>query len=377
VTVSHELEADATVDVPLPARTRSRSRLRALVSSRTSVLIVFDGALFAGVAIVEPAFASLDNVRVLIDGMALQAIVAAAMAALLAAGRFDLSVDGVAALTGILTGKMMLGIGLPVPAALLLGLAIGGAIGLAQGVAVEHFRFNPVVISLAIWWLTTGTAFGLVETEVPAGFPKSFTDLGQTKVAGFLVYDFYALALVPLIGIVLAYTKFGYHTFATGGDRESARLKGIKVEHVGITLYVLVATTAAFAGIIFAARIDSAQPNSLDNMALNVIAAAVIGGAALDGGRASIPGTMLGLFLLTMLTNAAIFLGISPLWQKAISGLVLATAVTADAFSERQSDGRRRWRRPDWWRPGRTTSTGDALTRDAAGQATRREGGEA
>jgi ribose transport system permease protein len=113
-----------------------------------------------------------------------------------------------------------------------------------------------------------------------------------------------------------------------------------------------VATTAALAGIIFAARIDSAQPNSLDNMALNVIAAAVIGGAALDGGRASITGTMLGLFLLNMLTNAAIFLGISPLWQKAISGLVLATAVTADAFSEREPDGRRRWRRPTWW-PGR------------------------
>jgi ribose/xylose/arabinose/galactoside ABC-type transport system permease subunit len=120
-------------------------------------------------------------------------------------------------------------------------------------------------------------------------------------------------------------------------------LKGIKIERVGILLYMGVALSAAFAGIFFSARIASAQPNALDNTALNVIAAAVIGGAALEGGRASMVGTMLGLFLLNMLTNAAIFLGISPLWQKAISGLVLLCAVTADAFSEREVDGRRKW----------------------------------
>ena len=295
----------------------------------------------------EPGFATVANMRVLLDGMALQAVVAAAMAGLLAAGRFDLSVDGVAALCGILTGKMMVEWGVPVVPALILGLLFGASIGCTQGVAVEHFRFNPVVISLAIWWITTGVAFGLVETAVPAGFPHGFDELGQnTLPGGFLIYDGYALILVPLIGVLLAYTRFGYHTFASGGDREASRLKGIKVERVGIVLYTLTATTAALAGIIFAARIDSAQPNSLDNMALNVIAAAVIGGAALEGGRASIVGTMLGLFLLNMLTNAAIFLDISPLWQKAISGAVLAVAVSADAFTERDAGGRRRWRPP-------------------------------
>jgi len=311
--------------------------------SRVLILLIFDGAFFLVVGLREPGFATLANVQVLIDGMALSAIVAAAMTCLLAAGRFDLSVDGVAALCGILTGKMMIDWGLSTPVALGLGLAIGASIGLFQGVAVERYRFNPVVISLALWWITTGVAFGLVETSVPSGFRQSFSDLGQTKVGGFLIYDYYALAIVPIIGIVLAYTKFGYHTFATGGDREASRLKGIKIEMVGIILYVGTALTAAFAGIIFSARIASAQPNALDNMALNVIAAAVIGGAALDGGRASIVGTMLGLFLLNMLTNASIFLDISPLWQKAISGLVLLTAVAADAFSEREVDGRRRW----------------------------------
>lgn len=326
-------------------RPGGRSFARQLIKvakSRVAALLAFDLIFILIVGSFVPTFAHPANLRVLLDGMAPQAIVAAAMAALLAAGRFDLSVDGVAALSGILVGKMMLVLSIPVAPAVVLGVLFGAGVGFLQGVAVERLNFNPVVISLALWWITTGVAFGLVENSVPAGFPAAFGALGQTRIGGLLIYDYYALAIVPVIAVILTFTKFGYHVFATGGDREASRLKGVRVERVGIALYALTAAAAAFAGIIFAARIDSAQPNALDNMALNVIAAAIIGGAALTGGRASIFGAMLGLFLLLALSNAAIFLGISPLWQKAISGTVLAAAVTADAFSERTSGGRRR-----------------------------------
>lgn len=343
------MDSDIARDVSAMSTPASRRAFPALATavvrlfkSRVFALLVFDLLFIAVVGAVVPTFAQLPNMQVLIDGMAPQAIVAAAMAALLAAGRFDLSVDGVAALSAIVAGKLMLSLSLPVPAAVILGVGFGAGIGFIQGVAVERLHYNPVIISLAIWWITTGAAFGLVEGLIPAGFPTSFGLLGQSRIGGFLIYDYYAFAFVPLVGVVLVFTKFGYHVFAAGGDREAARLKGVRVDRVGITLYALTGAAAAFAGIIFAARIDSAQPNALDNMALNVIAAAIIGGAALSGGRASITGAMLGLFLLTMLPNAAIFFGISPLWQKAIIGAVLAAAVTADAFSERTPGGRRR-----------------------------------
>ncbi len=342
----------------LAPRKPTRERVMVALRSRVAMLVIFDGVIFGAVGLRESGFATLTNVQVLVDGMALQAVAAAAMAALLAAGRFDLAIDGIAALAGILTGKMMLGWGLSVPLALTLGLLFGVGVGLFQGLAVEQFGFNPIVISLALWWITSGVAAGLVENGPPSGYPHAFDTLGETKLGGFELYDYYALVLVSVMWFILSFTKFGYHVFAAGGDRESARLKGIKVKRVGILLYIGTATTAAFVGIIFAARIDSSQPTAVDGMALNVIAAAVIGGAALAGGKASIVGTMLGLFLLNMLTNASIFLGISPLWEKAISGVVLATAVTVDAISEREPNGTRQWKRP-WIRRPATLGAGE------------------
>ncbi len=329
------LDLDLAAQFALP-RSTPREVVAKVAHSRTFLLLIFDGALFGAIWAVQPGFGTPANLHVLIDSMALQAIVAAAMTALLAAGRFDLSVDGVAALCGVVAGKLMASTGVPFVAALIIGLIAGAAIGLVQGLAVERYRLNSVVVSLALWWLTAGVAFGLVETSVPGSFPQEFQDLGQLRIGGFLIYDYYALVLVPIMGIGLAYTKFGYHVFATGGNRESARLKGLKVEHIGIILYMAVSTTAALAGIIFSARVDSAQPDSLNGTALNVIAAAVIGGASLEGGSASIAGAMLGLFLLNMLDNASIFLGISPLWQEAISGAVLAAAVVSSRVSDRR-----------------------------------------
>lgn len=312
-----------------------RTRFIHVLRSRVLALLFFDAVIFGVVGILEPGFAALSNIQSMIDAMSLQAVVAVAMAALLAAGRFDLSVDGVAAVCGILAAKMMLGWGLSGGEAVVAGLLCGAAIGCCQGIAVETFGFNPIVISLALWWITSGTASGLTANTIPSNFSHGFIDLGQTRVAGFAIYDYYAVAIAAVVWFVLRYTRFGYHVFAVGGDRESSRLKGIHVRRVGILLYIGTATAAAFAGIIFAASIDSAQPSPLNGMALNVIAAAVIGGAALDGGRASIVGTVLGLFLLNMLTNASVFLNISPLWEQAISGVVLASAVLVDAISER------------------------------------------
>jgi ribose transport system permease protein len=344
VTSDPHIVADSATPVTQPRVAgpgRTFKRLASLTRSRVAMLILFDGVIFATVGIIEPGFASLSNVKVLVDGMALQAIVAAAMAALLAGGRFDLSVDGVAALSGIVTAKLMLNLGLSAGEAIPLGLMFGAAIGLCQGMAVELFGFNPIVISLAFWWITSGVSSGITANTIPSTFSHTFSALGQDRLAGFALYDYYALVLIALAWFVLRHTRFGYHVFATGGDRESSRLKGIRVHRVGILLYMATATAAALAGIVFAASIDSAQPAPLNGMALNVIAAAVIGGAALNGGRASIVGTVLGLFLLNMLTNASIFLNISSLWEQAISGVVLASAVMVDAISERESHGER------------------------------------
>ncbi len=146
----------------------------------------------------------------------------------------------------------------------------------------------------------------------------------------------YAGVLVALAIWVLAKTKFGYHVYATGGNREGARLNGVKVNRITVISFVLAALAAALAGIVYAARLNAAVPQTVNGLNLRVIAGAVIGGCSLTGGEGTIIGALLGLFFMTMLTNASIMLNISPYWQMCILGVVVLVAVGADALAKRR-----------------------------------------
>jgi ribose transport system permease protein len=321
-------------------------RIKGLVISRVGGLVLLDAVFIALVGSYNSDFVRVANFRVIIDNMALDTVVMVGTVLLLAAGRFDLSIDGVAALSGIVTGKLLVDTGLPTALAVAAGLAVGMGIGFINGVLIERAGLNPLMTTLATWWASTGIALGLTQGYSPFGFPDSFTQLGQATFFGSMIAVYYAIAIVIAAAALLAFSRFGYHIFATGGDRESARLNGIRVDRIGIVLYMLAGLLSAAAGVIFAARLSTASPVAFDGLALDVIAAAVIGGASLNGGRGSIIGGLLGLLLLNMLGNAAIYVGISPYWQKAISGFVLLVAVSGDVMAERvQRSEWRPWRR--------------------------------
>ncbi len=309
--------------------------IKRLVRSKTRlfILIGFNLAFVLIIGAVEPGFLDLTNMRVVINAMALAAPVAAAEALLLAAGRFDLAVGGIAALAGIVSGDLMVDWHVPSLLAFFLGLLFGALVGLVDGIFIEIFHVNSIIMTLAMWWITVGIADGITQGQAPGAFPALFQKIGQMTFLKFLASDYYALFLVLAMGIWFAFRPFGYHVLATGGDREAARLKGIPVERMGMILFTLSGLMAAFAGIVFASQIDSAQPEAYVNLALNAIAAAVIGGAGLNGGEGSIIGTMFGLFLLTVMSNAAIFVGLSALWEEAISGVVLVVAISFDAIA--------------------------------------------
>lgn len=320
-----------------PSGTRVQQAIARVARRRVRIwaLVIFDVLIMVVVGALEPGFLAISNIRVIIDGMALPASVAAVQALLLAAGRFDLAVGGIGALSAILAGKMMLGLHIPVVLAVVLGLLFGSWVGWINGVLIERFKLNSIVMTLATWWIMIGAAQGVTQGIAPGGFPDAFSNFGQTRVFGFLIGDYYSLAIVVVIGVVFAYRRFGYHVLATGGDREAARLKGIKVERVGIMLFALSGLVSAFAGIVFAAQLGSAQSTTYYNLALQVIAAAVIGGAGLNGGEGSVLGTVFGLLLLNIVTNAVIFVGVSALWSQAIYGAVLVVAITVDAVAIR------------------------------------------
>ncbi len=325
----------STVAESLPAP-RSRGIVSLLLRNRVVSLIVFEAIFVALVGSYNPDFLRIDNFRVIFDNMALDSIVMVGTVFLLAAGRFDLSIDGTANLSGVLAGLAMANWGIPWVLAVFIGIGTGLVVGLVNGILIEHFDFNPLMATLGTWWATTGIALGVTKGYTPFNFPQAFNNIGAATKGTVLVEVWYALAFLVVGGLVLKFTRFGYHVYATGGDRDAARLNGIKVASIGIILYVVSGTLSGFIGTVFAARLSSAPATAFSGLALNVIAAAVIGGASLTGGRGSVLGAALGLLLLNMLTNAAIYVGISPYWEQAITGTVLLCAVGADVAAIRR-----------------------------------------
>jgi ribose transport system permease protein len=353
---------------PLPLT--FKGLLGVLLRKRVASLIVFQAIFIAAVGSYNSDFLRLENFRVIFDNMALDAVAMVGTVFLLAAGRFDLSIDGVANLSGITTGLSMTDWGVPWPIAVGCGLGTGLAVGLLNGVLIERYDFNPLMTTLGTWWATTGIALGLTKGYTPYGFPQSFANLGQANVGSVLIEVWYALAIVVVGAVVLRFTRFGFHVYATGGDRDASRLNGIKVVGIGVLLYALSGLLSGFVGTIFAARLASAPATAFDGLALNVIAAAVIGGASLTGGRGSVIGAALGLLLLNMLSNAAIYVGISPYWEKAISGAVLLIAVGADVAATR-----REARAGESEGQGRRLGRKRRMSREAAGAAAMHDAG--
>ncbi len=276
------------------------------------------------------------NFRVLLVGMAMETIVLAPMVFLLIGGMFDLSIDGIVNMTGVITGSLLV-LGVPIPLAIIGGLLSALTVGLINGFAVTKLRMNPLMTTLGTWWIAQGISLGVAQGIPPNTFPQAFKDLGQGNVFGITMPAFYALILVPIAIWVLWRTKFGYHVYATGGNREASRLHGVKVDRVTIISFVLVALAAGLAGMVYAARFNSAGPQTVNGLNLRVIAGAVIGGCSLSGGEGTIVGGLLGLFFMNMLTNASVVLGVSPYWQMCILGAVLMLAVGADAFAKRRA----------------------------------------
>jgi ribose transport system permease protein len=298
-------------------------------------MLLINLAFMAGMALLSPYFVTLPNFNVMLVGMAMETIVLAAMVMLLVGGMFDLSVDGVVNMSGVLTGALLTR-GINMGFAIAAGVSAALIVGLLNGIAVTKLRMNPLMTTLGTWWIAQGIAYGITQGISAHTFTSQFIALGMGSPLGLTMPLWYMIVLVPLAIWVLAKTRFGYHVYATGGNREGARLHGVKVDRITIISFVLVALASALAGVVYAARLNAAVPQAVNGLNLRVIAGAVIGGCSLAGGEGNLVGALLGLLFMTMLTNASIILGISPYWQISVLGGVVVVAVAADALAKRK-----------------------------------------
>ena len=306
-----------------------RRILQAFVDIRELTLIMLITVIIVVMANINPYFFSFSNFRAVAVGMTPTAIIVIGMAILLASGGFDLSVGSVMALSSTVVAMLLL-TGMPIFIAVLCGLIMGGVIGVANGVLVTSFGINPLIATLGTMSIARGIALVLTEGFSVSSLPSSFAWIGKASFGGFPVIVIVTLVLVVFFDLAVRHTRFFRQVYFIGANEKAAMLSGIHVNRVRIILYALTGILAAFAGILLASRLMSGTPTAGNGIELQVLAAAVIGGASLRGGEGTILGAFLGVVFVALINNTMTMLAVSIYWQMIVIGGVLIMAVALD-----------------------------------------------
>ncbi|MBA2358222.1 MAG: ABC transporter permease [Actinobacteria bacterium] len=309
--------------------------VRRLAAFRELVLIMI--IVVSGIVMSQLSefFFTEGNLRSVVIGMVPGAIIAIGMAVLLASGGFDLSVAAVMALCGTICAYL-LSEGAPIPLAIVGALLLGALVGSGNGVLVTFLRVNPLVATLGTLLVARGLALVITEGYNISNLPPSFVQLGQEGPLDLPWMVWIMLGLVLLADLALRHTRFLRQVYYMGGNERAARLSGIRVDALRVFTYVFSGTLAGLAGVLLAARLNTAVPTAGQNLELTVIAAAVLGGASLTGGEGTVLGAALGIAFLALLSNALTLLHVSIFWQIVTTGIVLIAAVSLDMLLRRR-----------------------------------------
>lgn len=313
----------------LPTGIRSRADL--LQSFALLGVLVL---LVAVLAALNEAFLTWSNFLNVLRQISVLMLGAVGETLIILSGGFDLSIGSMQALASSVTASVMLhwGIG----PAILLGLLVGVVGGLLNGVVITKIRVNPLVATLGTMSIFRGFALITTGGDVVFGLPSEFLFLGTGFVGGVPVPAIFAIAALVVGFVLLRMTVFGLNIYAIGGNREAARLSGIKVDRVLIACYTIGGLLAALSGVIMTARLSSGQPTLGHGFELNAIAAVVIGGTSLSGGAGGLGGTIIGVFLIGVLSNGLNILNVNYFWQQVIIGSIIIMAVAIDNLRHRR-----------------------------------------
>ncbi|HZG91467.1 MAG TPA: ABC transporter permease [Pseudonocardia sp.] len=332
-----------TVTPPEHDRAKPEAAAARTLRDRLQQLLAFAGliVIFGFFAVVSPVFLNYGNVTNILFSTVVIGTLALGTTFVIISGGIDLSIGTGMALCAVMSGVLIVGSGLPVPLGVLLTILFGGLIGLVNGFNVAVLGLPPFIATLAMMLVAQGLAL-----VVSGSAPIYFTDApGYTDISiGTLVPGsgfpnavlILALAAV-LAGLLLNKTVLGRYTYSIGSNEEATALSGIDVRRWKILIYTLAGLFTGLAGIMISARLGSAQPATGMGYELQAIAAVVIGGTSLSGGKGSIVGTVIGALIISVLNNGLQIMSIPQEWQNVILGCVILLAVYADQARKRRS----------------------------------------
>ncbi len=283
----------------------------------------------------SPYFFTADNLLNVSLQISITAIIAAGMTFVILTGGIDLSVGSVVALVGVI-GTSVLKANLPLPVAfalaVLAGLLLGLFSGSVAGYFITKFSITPFIVTLALMTIWRGAAFMYTEGRPVWELPDVFNFLGSGRIVGIPVPTIIMLIVYAIAYVVLNRMRFGRYVYAVGGNIEAARLAGVKTHRVLVQVYMICGALSALSGLLLASRMSSGQPNAGVGYELDVIAATVVGGTSLSGGRGSVAGTFIGSVLIGVLRNGLNLMNVGSYVQQVVVGAVILLAVMLDQW---------------------------------------------
>lgn len=312
-------------------------RWRPQLSFQTVGLPLVLVALYIVFSITAPNFATLSNQLNILQSAAFVGIIAFGMTLVIISGQIDISVGSAVALSSALLGVLSVNLGIPLYLAVVIVMVEGCVVGLFAGYLVARFGVPSFIVTLALFSALKGMAL-LITNAYPVSIDnEAFLFWGSGKVVGIPVPALLLLVTFAVFLFISTRTTFGRSTYAVGGNAEAARLSGLPVARIRILGLGITGLLAAIVGILQSSRLASGNPNIGAGLEFDAIAAVIIGGTSLFGGKGSMVGTLLGVLLITVLSNGMVMLGLNPYAQQVVRGVVVVAAVLVGTIQNRKS----------------------------------------
>lgn len=303
--------------------------LKRLLGMQEVAIFMILVALCLIIGFINPSFFGIANVMDLFRTASYTVICASAATFVFIMGGLDLSVGSMMGLCGM-TAAILLQAGVPILLAILLGLIPGFLFGLFNGFAIVKLRIPAMIVTLSTLYMAKGLVNVITMGKPIFPLPDAFNRIGNGSFLR-VPYTAYIMILVAVIAsLILKYTNYGRYVYAIGGNRETARLSGIHVNLVEMAVYAVCGTFAGLSGIMITSFVGSAQVATGTGKELDIIAAVIIGGTSTFGGSGTIGGTVIGAFIMVVISNGLILARVSTFWQYVVIGIIIITTVGID-----------------------------------------------
>lgn len=298
---------------------------------QTYMLIFIVLGLGLVLSIVSPHFLKITNILNVLRQVSINGILAIGMTVVCLTGGIDLSVGSILAFSGIIAAGLLRDSQLPHLVIIIIAIVVGGCLGLYNGYFIAYWNAAPFVVTLSMMTIARGMTYVYSDGRPISNLPESYLVIGKGSFLGLPIPFFILMVVFVLTSIMLSKLKFGRYVYAVGGNENAAMVSGINVRRIKMFVYVLSGVACGIAAVILTARVSAGLPTAGESYELDAIAATVIGGTSLSGGRGRLWGTIVGAILLGIVNNGLDLLNVSSFYQQIVKGLIILGAILIDS----------------------------------------------